>query len=64
MTCFNVLEGKNWKSDQKVAMDEKLVQNNVLDAKFVKNFVMDAEIDPKVVMDLSCSLVDGQSATQ
>ena len=41
--------GKNWKSIQKVVMDEELVQNDVMDGQFVKNFVMDAKIDPKVV---------------
>ena len=38
------------KSDQKVVVDEKLVQNGVMDGELVKNFVMDAKIDPKVVM--------------
>ena len=56
-------EEKNWKSDQKVVMDEELVQNDVLNEelvqngamndKFVRNFVMEAKIDAKVVMDLS-----------
>ena len=39
--------------NQKIVMDQELVQNGVMDGKFVKNFVMDAKIDPKVVMDLS-----------
>ena len=52
-TCLNGLEEKFWKSDPKVVMDEKLVQNGVMDGTFVKNFVMNAKIDPKVVMDLS-----------
>ena len=41
------------KINQKIVMDEELVQNDVMDEKFVKNFVMNAIIDPKVVMDLS-----------
>ena len=63
LTSLNALEGKFWKSDQKVVMDgkinqngvvgEELVQNGVMYGKFVKNFVMDAKIDPKIVMDLS-----------
>ena len=53
LTCLNALEGKSWKSDQKVVMDEELVQNGVMDGKFVKNFVMNAKLDPKIVMDLS-----------
>ena len=63
LACLNALEGKIWKSDQKVVMDDKInpkivmdeemVQNDVMDGKFVKNFVMDAKIDPKVVIDLS-----------
>ena len=79
LTCLNALEGKFWKinpkilmdekrwktckSDQKIVMNEELVQNGVMneesvqngvmDGQFVKNFVMDAKIDPKVVMDLS-----------
>ena len=63
LPCLNALEGKIWKSDQKVVMDEKinpkvvmdeeLVQNDVMDEKLVKNLVMNAKIDPKVVMDLS-----------
>ena len=56
LTCLNALEGKIWKSDQKVVMDEELVQNDVMDeelvqnsvmdGKFLKNFVMDVRIDP------------------
>ena len=63
LTCLNALEGKFWKSNQKVVMDEKfvqndvmdekLVQNDVMDGKLVQNDVMDAKIDPIVVMDLS-----------
>ena len=29
---------KTWKSNQKIVMDEELVQNGVMDEKFVKNF--------------------------
>ena len=53
LTCLNALEGKIWKSNQKVVMDDKInqkivmdeesVQNDVMDGKFVKNFVMDAK---------------------
>ena len=49
VTCLNALEGEIWKSDQKVVMDEELVQNGAMDGKFVKSFVMSATIDPKVV---------------
>ena len=31
LTCLNVLEGKIWKSDQKIVMAEELVQNDVMD---------------------------------
>ena len=51
------------KCNQKIVMNEQLVQddvmveeyfqNCVMDENFVKNFVMDAKIDRKVVMDLS-----------
>ena len=54
---------RTWKSNQKILMDEEVVQNivmneelvpnGVMDEKIVKNFVMGAKIDPKVVMDLS-----------
>ena len=75
LTCLNALEGKIWKSSQKVVTDEKswktwksnqtivmneeLVQNGVMDGKFVENFVMDAKIDPKLVMDLSIFKIGG-----
>ena len=39
LTCLNALEEKNWKSDQKVVMNEDLVQNSAMNDKFVKNFV-------------------------
>ena len=68
------LEGKFWKSDQKVVMDGKInqngvvgeesVQNGVIDGRFVKNFVMDAKIDPKVVMDLSIFKIGGWNSLQ
>ena len=55
---------KNWKSDQKIVMDEVLVQNGVMDEKFVKNFVTDAKIDPKVVMALSMFKTGGWKSLQ
>ena len=74
LTCLNALEGKIWKSDQKVVMDDKfnpkivmdeeLVQNSVMDEKCVENFVMDAKIDPKVVMDLSILKIGGWNILQ
>ena len=64
LTRLNALEGEFWKSDQKIVMDEELVQNGVMDGKFVKNFVMDAEIDPKVVMDLSIFKIGGWNSLQ
>ena len=57
-----LMEEKSWKtlkSNQKVVMDEELVQNGVMDEKIVKNFVMGAKIDPKVVMDLSVNKIGG-----
>ena len=35
---------KIWKSDQKIVMDEELVQNDVMDGKFAKNFVMNEDL--------------------
>ena len=74
VTCLNALEGKFWKSDKKVVMDEKvnpngvmdeeLVQNGVMDEKFVKNFVKDAKIDPNVVVDLSIFKIGGWNSLQ
>ena len=52
------------KINQKIVMDEELVQNGVMDAKFMKNFVMDAKIDPKVVMDLSTLKIGGWKVMQ
>ena len=63
-TCLNALEGKFGKINQKIVMDEELVQNGVMDGKFVKNFVMDAKIDPKVVMDLSFFKIGGWNSLQ
>ena len=31
LTCLNAFEGKNWKSDQKVVMDEEINQKIVMD---------------------------------
>ena len=33
LTCLSALEGKIWKSNQKVVMDGELVQNGVMDGK-------------------------------
>ena len=49
-----------WKSNQKIVMNEELVQNGVMNEKNVKNFV-NAKIDPKAVMDLSISKIGGWS---
>ena len=64
LTCLNALEEKNWKSDQKVVMNEDLVQNSAMNDKFVKNFVMNAIIGPKVVMDLSIFKIGGWNSLQ
>ena len=50
---------KTWKSNQKMVMDEELVQNVVVDEKIVKNFVMGAKIDPKIEMDLRMFEIGG-----
>ena len=50
MTCLNALEGQIWKSDQKIVMDEKLVQNDVMDEKLVQNDVMDEKLVQNSVM--------------
>ena len=65
---------RTWKSNQKILMDEEVVQNivmneelvpnGVMDEKIVKNFVMGAKIDPKVVMDLSKFKIGGWSILQ
>ena len=52
------------KTNQKIVMDEDLVQNGVMDEKFVKNFMMVAKIDPKVVMDLSIFKIGGWNSLQ
>ena len=80
LTCLNALEGKIWKSNQKVVtnekswkiwkskqnsvMNEELVQNGVTNEKFVKNFVMNAKIDPKIVTDLSMFRLGGWNSLQ
>ena len=51
--------GKTWKSNQKIAMNEELVQNGVMNEQFVKHFVINAQIDLKVVMDLSIFKIGG-----
>ena len=55
---------RTWKSDQKIVMDEELVQNVVMDDTFVKNFAMGANIDPKVVMDLSVFQIGARNVPQ
>ena len=37
LTCLNTFEEKIWKNDQKMVMDEELVQNGMVDGKFVKH---------------------------
>ena len=64
LTCLNALEGKTWKSDQKVVMDEELVHNGVMNEQIAKNFVMNTKIDPKVVMDLSIFKIGGWKSLQ
>ena len=44
---------ETWRSNQKIVMNEELVQNGGMSEKFTKNFVMNAKIDPKVLLDLS-----------
>ena len=61
LTCLDALEGKIWKSNQKVVkddkinqkivMDEELVQNDVMDEKLVQNGVMDGTFVKNIVMD-------------
>ena len=58
LTCLNALEGKIWKSDQKVVMDDKinpkvmvdeeLVQNDVMNEELVQSGAMDAQIDEEL----------------
>ena len=55
---------KTWKSNQKIVMDEELVQNVVTNAKFVTKFMMDAKIDLKIVMDLSIFKIGGRNILQ
>ena len=65
---------KTWRRNQKIVIDEelvqtdvmdaKLVQNGVMDGKFVKNFEIDANIDPKLVMDLSKFKIGGWNSLQ
>ena len=65
---------KIWKRNQKivmdeelvenVVMDEELVQNVVMDEKFVQNFGMDVNINLQFVMDLSISKIGGWNKLQ
>ena len=41
LTCLNALEGKIWKSSQKVVMDDKINLKIVMDGKLVQNGSMD-----------------------
>ena len=36
LTCLNAFEGKFWNSDQKIVMDEELVQNDVMDENWFR----------------------------
>ena len=40
LTCLNALEGKLWKSDRKVVMDDKISREIVMDEELVQNDVM------------------------
>ena len=51
LTRLNALEGKIWKSDQKVVMDFKINQKIVMDGKLVQNSVMDEDLVKNGVMD-------------
>ena len=51
LTCFNALERKIWKSDEKVVMDDKINQNDLMDEELVQNDVMDEELVQNGVMD-------------
>ena len=53
-----------WKSNQKIVMNEELVQNGVMNEELVQNGVMNAKIDPKVVMDRSIFKIDGWNSLQ
>ena len=71
LTCLNALEGKIWKSnqkvvtdekswkfwkiDQKIAMNEELFQNSVMDEELVQNGVMDLSIYIKLVGGTVCN---------
>ena len=52
LTFLNALEGGIWKSDQKIVMDEELVQNDVMDEELVQNSVMDGKFVKNFVMDV------------
>ena len=52
------------KINQKIVMDEDLVQNGVMDGELVQNILMNAKIDPKVVMDLSIFQIGGWNSLQ
>ena len=47
LTSFNAFEGKIWKSDQKVVIDEKINPEIVMGGEVVQNDVMDEELVQK-----------------
>ena len=51
LTCLNAFEGKIWKSDQKVVMDEKINQKIVMDEELVQDNVMNEDLVQNGVMD-------------
>ena len=51
LTCLNALEGKIWKINPKILMDEELVQNIVMDEELVQNIVMNEELVQNSVMN-------------
>ena len=51
LTCLNALEGRNWKSNKKVVMDDKINQKIVMDEELVQKIVMDEELVQNGVMD-------------
>ena len=63
LTCLNALEGKIWKSDQKVVMDDKINPKVVMNDKINPKVVMDEELVPNDAMDeelVQNGAMDGQ----
>ena len=56
MNQMNWLRIKNWKSNQKIVMNEEMVQNGVMNEQFVKNIVMNAKIDPFRIGGWKCPI--------